>query len=201
MRPTILFVVALLLVLGGTATSHADDPAQEAKPAGPGSAEELGKALDEQQARLEKLVALAAKDPRFRDVETYKAYRIEEFSSSKRPVEALDLLKIVSDPEAPMDLRKEALETLKRRQAQTFDPHLQRKRGQSKPRNDWFRKHVVKLLRDRKSVWTRRFAHDLLITYFPSHKNETDVVTYDPKEGSPASWRKTAKHWDTVLRK
>ena len=45
-----------------------------------------------------------------------------------------------------------------------------------------------------------RNSYDLLVAYFPSHKADLEVATYDPVNGSKTQWAKTKAHWNKVLR-
>ena len=100
-----------------------------------------------------------------------------------------------------MKLREAAYGLLTTKDRIRHDPNLQTSKGQhGKPRNDFCRKNVTKLLSD-KNPYTRKFAHDLLKTYFRAHKDDPVVLDYDWKDGSRTKWRKVANYWNKVLKR
>jgi len=76
-------VAALLLLLVGGLLALAGDP-PAGRPEGPTTLGELDAALTKATERTERLMALAGKDVRFKLVEAYLAYSIEDFRSRKR---------------------------------------------------------------------------------------------------------------------
>lgn len=195
-----LLPAVLVLAFAWGVPARAEDLPQPAAGAGPTTIDEVEEALTRLTERLERLFELAAKDPRFRVIETYTSYSIEDFGSSRRPVKAADLLDIVKDSEAPTALRDKAYEALTAREAIRFDPDLQMSRGQSgKPRNDWCRKHVTKLLYDKDQA-TREFAHRLLRGFYPDLRNAGVVRDYDPAKGTRTQWKRASAYWNKELR-
>ena len=199
MKTSRLIVPALFVLLVGGLLAVAGDP-PAARPTGPTTLSELDEALTKATERTERLLILAGKDRRFKKIEKYRAYTIEDFGNRRREIEAEDLLDILTDDEAPMDLRQAAFDAMTWKDAMRFDPDLVRERGKNKPRADFCRSKVTKLLTN-KDKYTRKFAHDLLVTYFKAHRTDLEVATYDPLNGTKTQWGKAKAHWNKVLKK
>lgn len=193
-----LLPVLFLLLVGGLLAVAGDPP--PTRPAGPRTVAQLDEGLTEATERLERLLALAARDRRFKLIEKYLTYTIEDFGNRRRDIEAEDLLDIMTDADAPEDLRKDAFKALTWKDAMRFDPDLIRERDKSKPRAKFAMGKVTKLLTN-KDLATRQLAHGLLVTYFKEHKNDPEVVTYDAVNGTKSQWGKAKAHWNKVLRK
>lgn len=187
----------ILLLVGGLLALAGDPPA--GRPKGPATLGELDAALTKATERTERLMTLAGKDVRFKLVELYLTYTVTNFGDRRRDVDAEKLLDIMSDDEAPMDLRQDAFKALTWKDAMRFDPDLVKKRDKHTPRADFCRSKVTRLL-TKGDKYTRKFAHDLLVTYFPEHKADLEVATYDPVNGSKTQWAKTKAHWNKELR-
>lgn len=195
----LLAPVLVLLLVGGLLAVAGDVPAP--RPQGPGTLDELDERLTATTERMEKLLFLAGRDPRFKLVEAYRLYTIEDFGKRRRDVEADDLLDILTDDEAPMPLRQAAYDALTWQDAMRFDPDLKTKPGEKdNPRADFARLKVTKFLTNR-DKYTRKFAHDLLCAWFNSHRSDPEVVTYDALNGSKSQWGKAKAHWNKVLRR
>ena len=190
-----LLLAPLLLLLSTARPLRGEDPAE------PTSVADLAKALAEVQQRLERLLNLARTDPRLRLVAAYQAYGPADFVDKKREVQAEDLMKWMTDPDAPADLRKKAFEALTSREAMRHDPELKEDAsGGRKPRQGFARDEVVKFVKD-KDRQARIYASELLKAWFPPYKNDPDIVTYDPVGGNRASWTKAYNHWMKVLKR
>jgi hypothetical protein len=188
----------VLLLVGGLLAVAGDTPA--IRPPGPATLAELDEALTKATERTERLLAEAGRDRRFKDIERYLAFTLEDFGNRRRDPDPDKLLEILTDEDAPIDLREAAFGALTWEDAMRFDPDLMKNRGKSKPRADWCRLRVTKLLTNR-DKYTRQFAHNLLVTYFKTHKSDPEVVTYDALNGTKSQWGKTKAYWNKVLRK
>jgi hypothetical protein len=187
--------VLLLLALLATAL-----PARAEEPSAPASVADLEKALDALRTRLEQLLKLAEKDKRLRRLETYVAYGPADFAEKRRDVEAGDLVEWLADADAPDELRQKAFDALTGQDAMRFDPDLKQDegRGARKPRAAFATAKVIKLYLDRDAK-TRELAHRLMQAWFPGHKMDPDILTYDPVGGNRANWQKAYNHWKKVL--
>ena len=199
MKTSRLILPALLLLLvGGLLAVAGDVPAGPAP--GPTNLAELDEALTQATERTERLLTAAGRDRRFKQIEKYLAYTLEDFGNRRRKPKAEDLLDIMTDPTAPIELRQDAFHALTWADAMRFDPDLIKNRGKNKPRAKFCMGKVTKLLTN-KDKYTRKFAHDLLVKYFKTHKNDAEVVTYDALNGTKSQWTKAKAHWNKVLRK
>lgn len=194
-------VPALFFLLVGGLLAVAGDP-PVGRPTGPTTLGELDEGLTKATERVERLLTQAGRDRRFQLIDKYSAYAIEDFRNRRREVEAEDLLDIIEDADAPPDLRQDAFDALTGKEAMLYDPDLLLlgERGKRKPRAEWSRNKVTKLLTCR-DEHTRNFAHKLLITYFDRHKGDTEIVIYDAFNGPPSQWKKARSYWNKVLRK
>ena len=209
-RLWILPVVLALIYLAGAAAPHAwadegegdspQDVPQDPEAAGrpPATIQQLEKALDRLARRIDELLEMAARDPRHRRLDTYEGYSRADFANSRRPVKAKDLLDIIADGDAPDDLRLRAAKLLASKDAQSRDPELVAKKGNEEPRKRFGKLKLAKLL-TKSDEYTRKLAHGLLVAFFPDHRNDPLVVTYDPVNGTTSEWRKTANYWKKVL--
>jgi len=160
---------------------------------------ELDRDLTATTEKLQALLQMAGKDARFRIVETYRGYRVQDFANRKRgDPDAEDLLDIMLDPTAPYDLRKYAFDTLTGTDAMRYDPDLVQVKDRKKPRAKFAKAKVVKHL-SHKDRFSRQFTHDLLCAWFSTHASDPAVATYDAQNGTRASWKRAEKHWRDVL--
>jgi hypothetical protein len=156
--------------------------------------------LEEVVLRLEELVALANRDPRFRLIEIYKGYRIEDFRDSRRRVEAKDLVAILADPAAQFQVRKAAYDLLVSERAKNYDPDLSsEQRGPRSPRKQFALRYVLPLVKEDDGV-TATFAHELLVDHHgrPLHP---DIRNYNPRESTRQQRRKAYDAWRDFLRR
>jgi hypothetical protein len=191
MRSIALLALLPALVSAAAAPARASDPA---------TLDEAERALEEVTARLEQLVERANRDPRYRTLEVYRAYRIEDFRDPRRRIEAKDIVAIMGDPAATFAVRKDAYDLLVSERVKSFDPDLStEQRGGRRPRQQFALRYVVGLVKEDDGT-TAKLAHDLLNDWFtrPLHP---DLRNYNPRESTRQQKRKAYEAWRDILRK
>ena len=183
-----LAVLALLALFGA-----AGGLARAEEAGAPRSLGELRKLLDGLAQRLGRVAELAARHGGHRILERYLAYGEEDWKNRKRPVEAEDLVALMSDATAPEKLREAARDALAGNKARTFDPDLLERVGQRRPRLDFARRHLVPLVKEDDPI-ARKLANDLLLrTSRRATRTRTSASSIRPGPTRPSGRRPTRR--------
>jgi hypothetical protein len=194
-----LAVAAAGLLVGLTASSRLRADAERPAPPPPRTLTELDTQLAALNQRLDHLIELANLHPRWRDLKEYLGYTARDLADSHRRVKAKDIVEMFADPTVPFDLRRQARDALASAFAMKNDPDLDRGDNHRKPRNDFARRFVVKLVKD-DDEYSRQLAHELLLKWFPQMGNDPAIGLYKARDGNRAGWRAAYNAWLKGLR-
>jgi hypothetical protein len=180
---------ALLLALSSVARSGEGAP-----PGPPRSVEGLLAGIERAEERLGRLYAKSQEDPRVLRIERYRAMKEAPRPGAKRETTARDLVKMLSDADAPRAVRERARDALSDPHCKMLDPDLASGAGAS-PRVVLSRDLLVPLLSSKDEL-SRRLSAEVLAGYF--FPTDPAIRRYDPTQ--PSTWKPAQTAWTKYFR-
>ncbi len=155
--------------------------------------------IDALGKHLDALRKEAEVDARAALVRTYLRYSNDRLGNTADRIRLEAIVDIVSDENAPAELREEASKAVVWDQAQRYDPDLDAAgKGLARPRAKFSKKHLLPMLVDAKDSLARALANNMLQALWPGMR-DPDIVNCTPRTKPSCNAARVA--WEKQLAK
>jgi len=167
--------------------------------ASPRTAADRRAQIDALGKHLDALRKEAEVDARAALVRTYLRYSADRLGNTADRIRLDDIVEIVEDETAPVEIREEASKAVVWDQAQRYDPDLDAAgKGLARPRAKFSKKYLLPMLVDSKDSNSRAFANNMLQALWPGMR-DPDILNCRP--GVKPSCNAARVAWEKQLAK